>query len=149
MFERPPLARVQRAARPQLRMERLLALPWPPPPHDPRQRERLIALHSWEVRLFTDVRFRYFVPRGLWHVQLWHEEARVSVLTRSGLTKGAYEVFPIQEWKQRVNTYEALRQLVETNHQVAFLSEQELAWIEKRFVKDIVRGKSTGFRGKD
>lgn len=57
---------------------------------------------EWEVRLFTDVRFGYFVKRGLWHVQLWHPRARVSVLTPSRLTLGAYELHAANRPKRRV-----------------------------------------------
>lgn len=120
-------------------LPQLSAQTFPPAPHDPREREPVTAIAGWQVRLFTDARFRYFVPRGLWHVQLWHDQARVSVLTRSALTKGAYEVFPIAHWKRRASTYEEVRRLVEIEHSTAFLSAQELAWIERRFVKDIVR----------
>jgi len=114
---------------------------FPPAPHDPREREPVIAIAGWQVRLFTDARFRYFVPRGLWHVQLWHDEARISVLTRSALTKGAYEVYPIANWKRRATTHEEVHRLLEVEHGTVFLSVQELAWIEMRFVKDIARNR--------
>jgi hypothetical protein len=56
---------------------------WPPPPHDPRERELVLTLRGWQVRLFGENKFQYFVRHGFWHVQLWHVEARVSVLTPS------------------------------------------------------------------
>ncbi len=126
-----------------LELSRFPTHDFPPAPHDPREREPVISIAGWQVRLFTDARFRYFVPRGLWHVQLWHDEARISVLTRSTLTKGAYEVFPIANWKRRASTYEELRALIEIAHGTQFISAEELGWIEKRFVKDIVRTKSS------
>jgi len=130
-------------SRGELEFSRFPTQDFPPAPHDPREREPVIAIAGWQVRLFTDGRFRYFVPRGLWHVQLWHDEARISVLTRSALTKGAYEVYPIANWKRRASTYEELRGLIEVAHGTQFISAEELGWIEKRFVKDIVRTKSS------
>jgi len=46
----------------------------------------------------------YFAPRGLSHIQLWHPEARVSVLTPSRLTCERYEVFPIEQWKRAASS---------------------------------------------
>jgi hypothetical protein len=80
----------------------------PPPPHDPTERELALTLDGWEARLFGERMFQYFVTRGLWHLQLWHPAARVSVLTPSRLTHGFYEAYPIARWKARAPTYDAL-----------------------------------------
>ena len=96
------------------------ALPrFPPPPHDPREREHVLTLRGWEVRLFDDERFAYFVPRGLWHVQLWQPERGISVLTPSRLTRSAYELFPVAEWKRRVHGYRELVELIAENRSMS------------------------------
>ena len=47
-----------------------------------------------ELRQFADddPRTAYFARRGFAHVQLWHPERRVSVLTPSRLTGGNFEL---------------------------------------------------------
>lgn len=107
----------------------------PPPPHDPCERELAHVVGDWEVRVFADGKFEYFAPRGLWHVQLWHPKARVSVLTPSKLTGDAYEVFPAQRWKQRVASHASVAQLVAAEHSVTFVSEDALREIERVFVR--------------
>src|SRR5688500_11007904 len=71
-----------------------------PPPHDPEERELAQTIDAWEVRVFADAKFGFFVQRGLWHVQLWHPYARVSVLTPSRLTGGAYEILSARGTKR-------------------------------------------------
>jgi hypothetical protein len=120
-----------------------LALPppcMPPAPHDPREREHVQTLRGWQVRLFDDERFAYFVPRGLWHVQLWQPERGISLLTPSRLTGHAYELFPVAEWKRRVHGYRELVELITREHRTAFISEAELAGVEARFVAHLVKG---------
>jgi hypothetical protein len=106
----------------------------PPPPHDPSERELAQVLGDWEVRIFGDGKFRYFVERGLWHVQLWHPGARVSVLTPSRLTRDAYEVYPSRGWKARAATHAEVARLVSEEHGVSFVDEAALAAIERIFV---------------
>ena len=67
----------------------------PPPPHDPRERERVAVTGAWEVRQFPadDPKLAYFAPRGFLHVQLWHPGEGVSVLTPSKLTGGLYAIW--------------------------------------------------------
>ncbi len=91
---------------------------WPPPPHDPRERDLVLRVDSWEIRLFGEHKFQYFVRHGLWHAQLWQPEARVSVLTPSRLTCELYEVFPIAAWKARAESYDELAELIEREHRV-------------------------------
>jgi hypothetical protein len=111
---------------------------WPPPPHDPRERELALMTDGWEVRLFTGRKFQYFVTRGLWHLQLWHPTARVSVLTPSRLTRGLYEAFPIARWKASAPDYEKLVTLLAgLNH--ALLPDRGLVLtLERRLVDDVV-----------
>jgi hypothetical protein len=106
----------------------------PPPPHDPSERELAHVLGDWEVRIFGDRKFSYFVERGLWHVQLWHPAARVSVLTPSRLTRDAYEVYPSRGWKARAATHAEVGRLVSEEHGVRFVNEAALAAIERIFV---------------
>ncbi len=99
---------------------------WPPPPHDPRERELVLRVDGWEVRLFGEHKFQYFVRHGLWHAQLWQPEARVSVLTPSRLTCELYEVFPIAAWKARAESYAELSEMIEREHGV--LLSRRVVW---------------------
>lgn len=112
---------------------------WPPPPHDPRERELVMVLTGWEVRLFSGPKFQYFAPRGFWHVQLWHPEARVSVLTPSRLTSGFYEAYPIANWKAQASDYDRLVSLIAGTHSASLPRKAEIVRIEKAFVNDVVR----------
>ena len=71
------------------------AYPAPPHPlHDPNDRV-LVGCHGpWEVRVHArnSARHHYFAPRGFLHVQFWHPERGISVLTQSALTAGRFEV---------------------------------------------------------
>jgi hypothetical protein len=115
--------------------------PWPPPPHDPRERDFLCVAGPWQVRAFAlyGPRFEYFAPRSLWHVQLWHPGAGVSILTPSALTGGCYELFPVRGWKQRVATEPLLRRTLEIAHHLAPPSPGTLQALEAYFVDDPVQ----------
>jgi hypothetical protein len=104
---------------------------WPPPPHDPRERVAVATIDGWEVRVFPpdDRKFSYFVTRGFLHVQLWHPQARVSVLTPSRLTGGQYEAFPCGGWKAPVDEPAPLRDLIGRTHGIAMPSLPRLAAI--------------------
>lgn len=106
----------------------------PPPPHDPRERDLGHVVGEWEVRIFADAKFQYFVERGLWHVQLWHPKAGVSVLTPSRLTNDAYEIYPARGWKVRASTPVEVARLVADEHAVRFLGEEALREVERAFV---------------
>ncbi|WP_394826276.1 hypothetical protein [Pendulispora albinea] len=122
--------------------ERLEAPHWPPPPHDPRERDLALMLEEWEVRLFGGRKFQYFVTRGFWHLQLWHPVGRISILTPSRLTSGFYETFPVANWKAQAPDYRSLVQLVEGMHEIRMPSQAEVARLEKALVDDVVRAKS-------
>ncbi len=115
-----------------------LAPPVPPPPHDPSDRDVVVRLGSWEVRVSTGRHFEYFVPRGFWHVQLWHPEARISILTPSRLTSGAFEAFPSRGWKARARTYSALREWLADEHDTDLPSDADVRWVERVLVDRIV-----------
>lgn len=106
----------------------------PPPPHDPAEREIAQTIGDWEVRVFADGKFGFFVERGLWHVQLWHPGARVSVLTPSRLTGDAYEIFSSSGWKRRATAYADVARFIAEQHAVPFLDEDTLRRIEHVFV---------------
>lgn len=114
---------------------------WPPAPHDPRERELAMALGGWEVRIFTGRKFQYFVTRGLWHVQLWHPRARISILTPSRLTCGRYEAYPIADWKGQATDYEGIAARVAETHKVALVAPGEVLRVERALVDDVVRSK--------
>lgn len=110
-----------------------------PPPHDPTERELALVLGAWEVRIFTGRKLDYFVPRGLWHLQLWHPRAHVSVLTPSRLTSGRYEVFPVAGWKARAKTLHEVDAFVARSGGASLPEHADVARIERVLVGRIVR----------
>ncbi len=112
-----------------------LADQWPPPPHDPRERQLVSCVAGWELRLFGEQQFQYFVRHGLWHLQLWHPEARVSVLSPSRLTQALYEAFPIAGWKGRAAGHAQLTALVHGEHGLDLPREATLFELERAFVR--------------
>lgn len=114
------------------------------PPHDPNERECVWRLgrgdDEWEVRIFSGRFFEYFVPRGLWHVQLWNPRARVSILTPSKLTAGAWEAFPIRAWKARRDSWSGTALAVAAEHAGVTLPDaRDVAWVEETFVRGLAR----------
>ncbi len=112
---------------------------WPPPPHDPRERDLTMLLDGWEVRLFGGRKFQYFVTRGFWHLQLWHPIERVSVLTPSRLTTGFYEAYPVADWKAQAPSYDALTTLVAGVSAVPLPRRVHVEKLERCLVEDVVR----------
>jgi hypothetical protein len=110
---------------------------WPPPPHDPRERELVTSLRGWEIRVFGEHRFQYFVRHGFWHLQLWQPAARVSVLTPSRLTCELYEVFPVAGWKGHASKYQELAELVQGEHGLELPREMELLELERALVQRV------------
>jgi hypothetical protein len=100
-----------------------------------------MTIGAWEVRLFTGRKFQYFVTRGLWHAQLWHPTARISILTPSRLTCGRYEAFPIADWKGQTTDYEGIARRIAEAHTVALLAPGEVRRVERALVDDVVRTK--------
>ncbi|MBN9160529.1 MAG: hypothetical protein J0I07_06180 [Myxococcales bacterium] len=110
----------------------------PPVPHDPCDREAVILLGGWEVRVSTGSAFEFFVPRGLWHVQLWHPIAQISILTPSRLTAGKFEAFPSRGWKARCATYQELSAVLRSEHDVTLPSAEAVTWIRHHLVDRLV-----------
>lgn len=108
----------------------------PPPPHDPRERDLVLTLGGWQVRLFGDAKFRYFASRGLWHMQLWHPETEISVLTPSRLTCGFYEAFPVADWKGQAGSLEELASLL--GDVVRLPPHGDVLRLERALVDDVV-----------
>lgn len=105
--------------------------PWPPPPHDPRERVVLAAAEGWELRDFApeDARAAYFAAHGFAHLQLWHPARGVSILTPSRLTGGRYELYPFAGWKRAARRFSEVQALVEQAHGLRTPGEtQLLAW---------------------
>ena len=115
---------------------------WPPPPHDPRERELALTIGGWEVRLFGGRMFAYFVTRGLWHMQLWHPIARISILTPSRLTRGCYEAFPLASWKAQAPDYEGLVRLITGLRPTPLPSAADVLRLERALVYDVVHARS-------
>lgn len=113
---------------------------WPPPPHDPRDRAAVCVAGAWQVRtlLETDPKLDYLARRGLLHLQLWHPEAQVSVLSPSGLTGGHYETFPINEWKRQTPDRATLARLIRAHHRLELPSAGIMAALESWFVDETV-----------
>lgn len=111
---------------------------WPPPPHDPRERELAMRLGEWDVLLFGERKFQYFVTRGFWHLQLWHPVARVSILSPSRLTRGFYEAYPIANWKAQAPDYEQLVSLIAGTHATTLPTAAEIKRVERALVNDVV-----------
>ena len=102
----------------------------------------LCPADDWQVRSFplTDPRFAFLAPRGWWHLQLWHPDAGISVLTPSGLTRNDYEIFPILGWKRRAGRHEDLRGLLLAFHGIAPPSAGMLEGLQALFVRAPVEG---------
>jgi hypothetical protein len=97
-----------------------------------------MRLGAWEARLFGSRMFEYFASRDLWHMQLWHPESGVSVLTPSRLTRGRYEAFPLSGWKATAD-YRCLAMQVLEEHGVAMPDASEVLRLEQALVHDLVR----------
>jgi hypothetical protein len=84
----------------------------------------ITRVDGWDVRDFAhqDLRRAYLSASGFAHLQLWHPEARVSVLTPSRLTGDRFEAFPIAGWKRATRDYAELAALIEDAHGVRLLS---------------------------
>ncbi len=63
--------------------------------HAPGERETFATLGDWEVKRHAESQghHAYFASRGFLHLQLWHADARVSILTPSRLTNGRFEIW--------------------------------------------------------
>lgn len=110
---------------------------WPPPPHDPRERDLIVRLPEWEVRAFPKGgrMHAYFAPRGLLHLQLWHPRARVSVLTPSRLTCGRYEIYPYEGRKLPVADMQALYRAMSALLRCELPPPARLVALERWFVE--------------
>jgi hypothetical protein len=109
------------------------------PPHDPAEREVFGAAGDWQLLAFTDRKREYFLSRGLWHVQLWHADAGVSVLTPSRLTGGCFEVYPFRGLKARARAYDALARAVRGDHGIEVPPASLIARLQRWFVDGEVR----------
>lgn len=86
----------------------------------------------------TDPKAAFLAAHGFWHLQLWHTDAQVSVLTRSLLTSGRYEIFPIATWKQWAADHDELETLLAYHHDIVPPSAGTLAALEAWFVDEMV-----------
>lgn len=90
----------------------------PPPPHDPNERVWLAELGTWQLRGHAPGgRFqRWLQAHGMGHLQLWHPERRISILTPSRLTLGRWELFPVHGWKLPVYDWVDVRDQLRSMH---------------------------------
>ena len=110
--------------------------PWPPPPHDPRERICLGLMDEWEVRIFarSDCKFQYLARKKMLHVQLWHPVVWVSVLTPSQLTAGRFELFPFKGWKCSPPCLHLLNRILHEELGAPRIDERLLGIIEHNFI---------------
>ena len=104
---------------------------WPPPPHDPRDRELIARVAGWEIRLPRGRLSQSLVSNGFWHVQLWNPLASVSVLTPSRLTDDRYEAFLSAGSRLRAQKYGELERAIAEQHSVPLLPESALLELER------------------
>jgi hypothetical protein len=107
--------------------------PLPPSPHDPRERVVVSTVGDWQIRQFaeTDAKLAYFTGRGFLHVQLWHPEHRVSILTPSRLTGGRFEVWAAGADRVAVTRWSAIDEALPG---IATPRAIEIAAVERWFV---------------
>lgn len=115
----------------------------PPPPHDPGERLLFFWLGEWDLYAFDPMGEinEYMVTHGMFHLQLWHPMARVSVLTASELTANRFEMFPFKGWKLRADTWAEMGDLVRANFMLELPTANEIETAYKSlssvFVLDI------------
>lgn len=118
---------------------------WPPSPHDPRERVEIASLDGWQVRSFRagGVKQRYFAPRGMLHLQLWHPAAGISLLTPSRITGQRYEVYPIRGWKFAHHELRAIAGAIRSEHGVQLPSRAAIVALERWYVSRLRRVPAT------
>src|SRR5262249_22205997 len=119
---------------------------WPPPPHDPRERELVFLIGGpragWELRAFSGPQLDLLFSYCFGHVQLWHAAAGISILTPSRMTCGRYEAFPVEGRPRQADDYDELSALLG----VTCPGRAALAFIERCFVARHERASSPAFR---
>jgi hypothetical protein len=66
--------------------------------HGVGERVAFAQLGAWQVKRHAESAepHAYFASRGFLHLQLWHPEAQVSILTPSRFTHGRFEIW--RDW---------------------------------------------------
>ena len=84
--------------------------------HDPYERVCVHEEKGWEIRAFArnDPRFGWLASRGLLHMQLWHADYEVSVLTPSQLSEGTF-LIDTPGFQTRIGCYKGVRGFVYEN----------------------------------
>ena len=77
-------------------------------------------LDDWDVRMSEpgSDEHRLLVVNGMFHIQLWHPQARLSVLTPSPLTGHQFEVANIMGNRFRSESYEEMATVVQAARHV-------------------------------
>lgn len=113
-----------------------------PPLHDEHDRVAASSVGSldggWTAFAFgaDDGRHAWLLRHGGWHLQLLHDERRVSLLTPSRLTGGAFEIFPIVDEPLRLLRYTDVVRLVEREHGVRPPPLEDVARAVRRLRRD-------------
>ena len=114
----------------------------PAAPHDPTERSLVLELGPWEVRTFAGRFLAYFAPRGLLHIQYWHAEKGISVLSPSRLTRARYEVRATDQCTMHFANWEGVQTHLEACHGVVAPTELEAFHTESVLVSRL--GESVG-----
>lgn len=63
--------------------------------HQPQDRAWIYDAGDWEIRshAVNDVAHTWLRRRGALHLQVWHRQAQISIISPSPLTAGMWEVF--------------------------------------------------------
>ena len=108
----------------------------PSSPHHPHDRVCLHEEGGWELTIFArnDPRHADLACRGMLHMQLWHPELELSVLTPSQLSGGVYSV-SAPGLRKRICCYDHLTDFLSANFGVAPLCFHKLAHFETWFIR--------------
>ncbi len=105
---------------------------FPPPPHDPRERQRVATLGEWGAYVF-DPRgemHAYFARKGMVHLQLYHPRG-VSILTPSVLTQGRFELLDIHSGRYRAGCFHGMQRVARHHVGIVLPGEDLLAGLHR------------------
>ena len=88
--------------------------------HVESSRALVFWLGDWDVRMSEpgSNEHRLLVVNGMFHIQLWHPEARLSVLTPSPLTDHQFEVANVMGNRFRTDSYDEMAAVVQAARHV-------------------------------
>ena len=115
--------------------------------HDPYERVCVHEERGWELRAFArnDPRFGWLASRGLLHLQLWHAERQVSILTPSYVSEGAF-LIDAPGLQTRIGCYSGVRGFLYDTFELVPLCYPKLYHFETWFVRAAEIGVVQRFR---